>query len=368
MKHPLRLPASAISLLLLLLLWGCSDESGSTGPGTGTARISGVLTGAGSGSSAALAGGETEGRFSGGIPLRGASVRLVTGEGRILFDSTTDTGGEFETVVPAGVYRLEFTLAGEEAFAFEITVDPDEHLFIRAQLRQAGPRFVLDAELFIDNDGDRASDSGFSIQIIGREAGRPESGEVRGGRDDEDEDDDANDEDGDDDDENDDDDEEVRFAVFLARVQRLGPGAFNHDVQGTFVDGRLRADKLAVSDEPRDEIEIIGEVQRRDLSLGTLTVLGITVGVDGTTDFKGGLGSLRELSDGSHVRVRAQRGAGGLVAREIQPANRRDDRLRGGTLAAAATSIGDAPEFTVSIGGSQVVIDVDSRTEFEIEN
>jgi hypothetical protein len=342
--------------VLVALLWNCSNESG-TGPGSGEGQISGVLTAETEGGSADLAGGDGD-PFRGGAPLRDASVRLLDGEGNVLFDSETDARGTFELEVPAGTFRLEVAVPGAAAFVLQVTVDAGEHLFIRAKVREAGSRFVIDAELFTDNDDDGASDSGLTIQIIGREAGRPDSGEVRGGRGDDDEDDDDEDED----------DKDVSFARFLARVLALGGSALNHDLRGSFGERIFDAEKLTVSDEARREIEVIASIHNLDARAGTFSLLGIPVLTNEATELKGNLRSLGELSDGSPVRVKGRAEARGLVATEIQPANRRDDRLRGGTLIASTDAPGEGPEFTVSIAGVEIPVDVDRGTELEVED
>ena len=176
------LACASLLLFLLLLLAACSDGSGPTGGG-GDGRISGLLTSDGLAGQASLAGAEDEEPFTGGAPLRGVTVRLVDGAGNVLFDSQTDAQGGFEIEAPEGTYRLEVTLPDGNTFTIEIEVEAGERLFLQARVRGAGPRPVINVEIFTDDDGDGVSDSGFTIQILGREAGRPDSGERREGRD-----------------------------------------------------------------------------------------------------------------------------------------------------------------------------------------
>jgi len=161
-------PWSAV--VLALALAACSDASGPT-DGSGSAKLSGVLTGDGLAARVALAGGDD-------VPLDGISIRLVTGSGEVLVDSSTDTSGEFQFEAPAGSYRLEISLADGSTFTLGLELEAGRTLFVEGNVDTSGETPVIDAELFFDDDGDGVSDGGFSIEIRGRQADDPDSGEV----------------------------------------------------------------------------------------------------------------------------------------------------------------------------------------------
>lgn len=161
---------------LFALLPACSGGGGPTAI-TEHARISGVLTGAPMDGTLALADGEDGGPFSGGTPLSGVSVRLVDGSGNILFDGETDATGGFDMSAPAGTYLLEVVLADGSTFTLEVTAEEGQHVVVEAEVEREESGDVINAQIFTDEDGDGASDTGFRVQIVGREAGQPDSGE-----------------------------------------------------------------------------------------------------------------------------------------------------------------------------------------------
>jgi hypothetical protein len=167
-----QLATSAAVLLLVSTLAACSGDSGPTG-GQETARLSGYVTGDGLAAGTALAGdGSTD------APIPGLSVRLVSGSGEVLFESGTDVSGKFEFEAPAGTYRLEISMGDGTTFTLQVELEAGHTLFVQGSVDTTGPTPVIDAELFIDDDGDGVSDTGFTVQIVGREAGDPDSGEV----------------------------------------------------------------------------------------------------------------------------------------------------------------------------------------------
>lgn len=170
-------PRFLSAMLLSLALSACSDGSGPTSGGE-TARISGVVTGDALAARVGLAGGS-----SGSAPLAGVSIRLVTDSGEVLLDRTTDAEGEFEIEAPAGSYRLEISLADGSKFTLGLELEAGRTLFVQGSIDTTGDTPVINAELFIDDDGDGVSDTGFTIEIRGREAGDPDSGEVVEGED-----------------------------------------------------------------------------------------------------------------------------------------------------------------------------------------
>ncbi len=163
--------ASWGAVLIALAVSACSDGSGPTSGGE-TARLSGVLSGDGLAARAALAG------ATGELPLGGVSIRLVTGSGDVLLDSTTDAEGEFQIEAPAGSYRLEISLGDGSTFTLGLELEAGRTLFVQGSVDTSGETPVIDAQLFFDDDDDGVSDTGFTIEIRGREAGDPDSGEV----------------------------------------------------------------------------------------------------------------------------------------------------------------------------------------------
>ncbi len=157
----------------------CTGANGPTGL-TEQAHVSGVLTLAAPAGAAALADGEDD-PFAGSMPLGGARLRLVSASGEVLFEARSDSDGRFEVGAPAGEYRLEIVLDDGSSFTLGVSVREGERLFVRAKVEMEGGHPVINAEVFTDNDGDGASDTGVTVQIVGREAGRPESGEQREG-------------------------------------------------------------------------------------------------------------------------------------------------------------------------------------------
>lgn len=164
-----RLPALAAALLTIGFA-ACSGDSGPAENG-GAGRLAGLLSVTGSSAAAALAG------TPGDQPLAGVTVRLVSASGAVLFETGTDPSGEFELEAPAGSYRLE-VLAGGASFILQLELQPGRTLFVQGVVDATGPAPVIDAELFLDDDGDGVSDTGFTIRIVGREAGDPGSGET----------------------------------------------------------------------------------------------------------------------------------------------------------------------------------------------
>jgi hypothetical protein len=163
-------------ILLAFIVCACSDGSGPTSGGE-TARLAGLVTGDALAARVALAG------DGGSAPLAGVSIRLVSGSGEVLLDSATDAEGEFEIEAPAGSYLLEISLADGSKFTLGLELEAGRTLFVQGNIDTSGDTPVINAELFIDDDGDGVSDTGFTIEIRGREAGDPDSGEVVEGED-----------------------------------------------------------------------------------------------------------------------------------------------------------------------------------------
>ncbi len=213
--------ASWSVILLAFVVGACSDGSGPTSGGE-TARLTGLVTGDALAARVGLAGEADD------APLAGVSIRLLTGSGELLLDSTTDAQGEFEIEAPAGAYRLEISLGDGSKFTLGLELEAGRTLFVQGNIDTSGDTPVINAELFIDDDGDGVSDTGFSIEIRGREAGDPDSGEVVEGED--------PDSDLDDEEEEVEDDEPATLADF-----ELGQKVF---VKGGSIAGGFEADEV----------------------------------------------------------------------------------------------------------------------------
>jgi len=90
------------------------------------------------------------------------------------------------------------------------------------------------------------------------------------------------------------------------------------EVEGVLAGGILTASKI----EFRDSIKLEADIATIDLGAGNLTLNGlpgITVTVNGLTEFKGGASSLNNLLVGNHVRIRGRLGSGTtVIASEIE--------------------------------------------------
>lgn len=166
--------------LLALAFAGCSDTSGPGGPEgslpPGMSRISGQLTAT---EGAAASQGARGLGLAADQELAGVQVTILDGTGTEIFSTTTDLEGEFEGTVPAGTYTVLLELDPENVFSFSFDVPEGSTFFVEGKVDvNPSGRFKLDAEIFVDNDGDTEPDSSFRIRITGRLAGQPQSGDV----------------------------------------------------------------------------------------------------------------------------------------------------------------------------------------------
>ena len=169
----LRLP----TLLLALAFAACSDDgpSGPAGLPDGMARFSGELT---AGPDLAANAGRALGPAANDA-LAGVKVTILDSNGNEVFSATTDGAGEFEGTIPAGTYTVVLELDPETEFSFSLDVPEGTAFFVEGELDvNPSGKFKLDAEIFVDNDGDSEPDNSFVIRIKGRLAGQPQSGDL----------------------------------------------------------------------------------------------------------------------------------------------------------------------------------------------
>lgn len=165
-------------VVLVLALAACSDSGGPSGPDgalpDGVSRIAGQFT---AGANAA-AGGRALGPAA-DDPLAGVTVTVKDGLGNTIFSTTTDLEGEFQGTVPPGTYTVIVEVDPENQFSFSFDVPAGTSFFVDGKIdTNPSGKFKLDAEIFIDNNGDGEPDSSFRIRITGRLAGLPQSGDV----------------------------------------------------------------------------------------------------------------------------------------------------------------------------------------------
>ena len=138
------------------------------------------------------------------------------------------------------------------------------------------------------------------------------------------------------------------------------------EVEGTLVNGTLNATKVKISDgDARVHAQIPpGGI---DAAAGTVTLLGITIRADASTQFEDDLlnnpnPSLADFVAGDFLEVRGiEDGAGGILATEISREDDADDvRLRGRVTAFDGDPAGGR---SVSIIG--VLVPTDANTQFE---
>lgn len=171
------IPLRPLITLLLLAFAACSDD-GPIGPGNppdGMGRISGQLT-AGPDLAANVGHGLAP---AGQDALAGVQVTILDGDGDVILSTATDLEGEFEGTIPAGTYTVLLELDPETEFSFSLDVPEGTTFFVEGELDVTpSGKFKLDAEIFVDDDGDSEPDNSFVIRITGRLAGQPQSGDL----------------------------------------------------------------------------------------------------------------------------------------------------------------------------------------------
>ncbi|HUP00627.1 MAG TPA: carboxypeptidase-like regulatory domain-containing protein [Gemmatimonadota bacterium] len=183
-----RRASGPLAFLLALALTACSESNAPSGPDDGSpsaTRITGQLIAGGD--LAAAVGISSRGLgLSANDALAGVKITVVDENGNEILSTTTDLEGEFDAAVPAGTYTIFLEVDPETQFTFTIDVPEGTTFFVRGEVDvNPSGKFTLDAEIFVDNDGDGEPDSSFVIQITGRVAGQPQSGDVnvQGGED-----------------------------------------------------------------------------------------------------------------------------------------------------------------------------------------
>lgn len=115
------------------------------------------------------------------------------------------------------------------------------------------------------------------------------------------------------DDDDDSDDERLEFDL-------LRPGDFLEvdGIRREGEDGSVYVEALRIEREDDDEYELEGRVDRVDVLSGQFGVLGLTLTVDGATEWDDGLGGIDDLQVGDRVEIEYQARNGGYYAEEIE--------------------------------------------------
>jgi len=116
--------------------------------------------------------------FVGAQAAVGVSV-AVSIEGQPDVTVTTDVDGEFSIEVPSSQATVQVHVGAGAPVSLDLAGDDDEGAFVQALvfLNEAGT-VAVNAEIFRDENGDGVADDDFLIQILGRVAGEPTSGQV----------------------------------------------------------------------------------------------------------------------------------------------------------------------------------------------
>lgn len=174
-------------LPLLIAMPACSDSTTSPAetPVPSTMVVSGRLT---TNDAAALLGSgpalsQGDGLLS-GDPFVGAQAVVgnqvtISIDGQTEVETTTDADGEFSVEVPSGQATVHVGVSTTTSVSMEVPGADDEDAFVQALvfLNTEGT-VAVNAEIFRDENGDGVADDDFLIQILGRLAGDPTSGQV----------------------------------------------------------------------------------------------------------------------------------------------------------------------------------------------
>lgn len=177
----------------LLLCFAAACDSGSNGvagpespsnpPATGRATLAGQVTASQTAATRLSAAGRSlaaaDDPFIGARTVSGATILVLDDAGNTLLSTDTGADGTFQGSIPAGAATLVVELDSGDRFELPFSVPDGAGLFVRAKVDQnPSGKLTVNAEIVRDDNGDGVADGTFEIRVFGRVAGRPASGRV----------------------------------------------------------------------------------------------------------------------------------------------------------------------------------------------